>query len=74
MQDFIDRHAIVFLVEQNRDAQMKTLIVTDLNVHPDQIQSILYYGGMSISADFIVSEVLRAYERDKLPRLREVSS
>ncbi|MCY4143784.1 MAG: 2-oxoacid:acceptor oxidoreductase subunit alpha [Gammaproteobacteria bacterium] len=74
VQEFIDSHSTVFLVEQNRDAQMKTLIVTDLNVHPDQIQSILYYGGMSISADFIVNAVLEAYERDKLPRLREVSS
>ena len=74
VQDFIDQHPIVFLVEQNRDAQMKTLMVTDLNVHPDQIVSILYYGGMPISADFIVSEVLAYYDHNKLPRLKEVSS
>ena len=74
VQEFIDNHSVLFLVEQNRDAQMKTLMVNDLNVHPDQIESVLYYGGMSISADFIVGEVLSYYERNKLPRLKEVSS
>ncbi|MCY3884513.1 MAG: 2-oxoacid:acceptor oxidoreductase subunit alpha [Gammaproteobacteria bacterium] len=74
VKEFIAQHAIVFLVEQNRDAQMKTLIVNDLNINADQICSILYYGGMSISADFIVSEVQSYYEENKVPRLKEVSS
>ena len=74
VQKFIDDHSIVFLVEQNRDAQMKSLVVNDLKVNPDQVQSVLYYGGMSISADFIVSEILAYYEQNKLPLLKEVSS
>ncbi len=74
VQSFLDQHSVVFLVEQNRDAQMKTLMVNDLNVDPDEINSVLYYGGMSISADFIINEVLSYYEQHKLPRLKEVSS
>ena len=71
---FIDRHDIVFLAEQNRDAQMKTLLVNDLGIDPAQIESVLYYGGFSISADTIHEQVLAYYEARKLPRLREVGS
>ena len=62
--EFIDNHEIVFLIEQNRDAQMRTLIANELDYLPSNFQSILYYGGMSISADFIVSEVIRFYEEN----------
>ena len=70
---FIDRHEIVFLAEQNRDAQMKTLLVNDLGVDPARIDSVLYYGGFSISADTIYEQVSDYFEARKLPRLRAVS-
>ena len=72
--EFIDRHEIVFMVEQNRDAQMKILMVNELDLLPSSIQSILYYGGMSISADFIVNEVLAYYQANNIPRMKVVSS
>ena len=70
---FIDRHEIVFLAEQNRDAQMKTLLVNDLGLDPARIDSVLYYGGFSISADTIYEQVSDYFEARKLPRLRAVS-
>ena len=70
---FIVRHDIVFLAEQNRDAQMKTLLVNDLGVDPARIDSVLYYGGFSISADTIYEQVSDYFEARKLPRLRAVS-
>ncbi|MXX94706.1 MAG: 2-oxoacid:acceptor oxidoreductase subunit alpha [Gammaproteobacteria bacterium] len=57
--EFINCHDLVFLVEQNRDAQMKMLLVNDLNIPVEKIYSILYYGGMSISVDFIADRILR---------------
>lgn len=72
--DFINAHEYVFLVEQNRDAQMKTLLVNELDIVPSQIQSVLYYGGMSISADFIASEILQYYQSNNVLRLRQVQS
>ena len=72
--EFIDNHEIVFMVEQNRDAQLKTLMVNELDLLPSSIQSILYYGGMSISADFIVNEVLTYYQSNNIPRMKVVSS
>jgi len=55
--DFVLSHDQVFVVEQNRDAQMRTLIVTDLDLDPARLTPILHYGGMPITARFIVKEL-----------------
>lgn len=74
VEEFISSHQPVFLIEQNRDAQMKTLLVNDLGLNPDQIESVLYFGGMSISADFIFSSIVDYYDQMNIPRLQEVAS
>lgn len=73
VRSFIERHDIVFLAEQNRDAQMKTLLVNELGIDPAVFVSVLYYGGFSISADTIFEQVLGYYEERKTPLLRAVS-
>ena len=74
VKEFIERHEIVFIAEQNRDAQMKTLIVNELKMDPKRFQSVLYYGGFSISADTIHEQVLQYYEQNDITRLKEVNS
>ncbi len=70
---FIDAHDFVFLVEQNRDGQMKTLLVNEAGVEPTKIVSVLSYGGLSITADTIRERVLKHYDENNLARLTEVS-
>jgi 2-oxoglutarate ferredoxin oxidoreductase subunit alpha len=55
--EFIARHERVFVVEQNRDAQLKTLIVTEGGVDPAKLVSVLHYDGTPITARFIAGEV-----------------
>jgi 2-oxoglutarate ferredoxin oxidoreductase subunit alpha len=55
--DFIDSHDRLFIVEQNRDAQMRTLISTDLGVAPDRLTPVLHFNGMPTSARFIYREI-----------------
>jgi 2-oxoglutarate/2-oxoacid ferredoxin oxidoreductase subunit alpha len=55
--DFVNAHDRVFVVEQNRDAQMRTLMMSDLGVDPGRLTSILHYGGTPITARFIVEEI-----------------
>ena len=55
--EFVREHEQVFVVEQNRDAQMRTLMTTDLELAPAQLTSILHFGGMPITARFIVGEI-----------------
>ena len=51
--DFINAHEQVFLVEQNRDAQLMKLIVNECAVDPARFISLLHYDGAPITARFI---------------------
>lgn len=51
---FIDAHEQIFVVEQNRDAQMRTLLVNELEINPADLLSITHYDGTPINAKAIV--------------------
>ena len=51
--DFINSHEQVFVIEQNRDAQMMKLIVNECAIDPARFISILHYDGTPITARFI---------------------
>ena len=55
--DFIAAHERVFVVEQNRDAQLRTLLVAELNIDPAKLIAVLHYDGTPITARFIVKEI-----------------
>jgi 2-oxoglutarate ferredoxin oxidoreductase subunit alpha len=55
--DFIADHERVFVVEQNRDAQMRTLITNELEIDPAKLVPILHYDGTPITARFIVKAI-----------------
>ena len=56
--DFIDQHETIFLVEQNRDAQMKTLLVSEGNINPEKLISVLCFDGSPITANFISESII----------------
>ena len=55
--DFIARHETVFVVEQNRDAQLRTLLVNELGIDPARLVPVLHYDGTPITARFILNAV-----------------
>jgi len=55
--DFIAAHDRVFVVEQNRDAQMKALLVNECGIDPSRLISVLHYDGTPITARFITREI-----------------
>ncbi len=55
--DFVQSHSKVFVVEQNRDAQLKTLLVNDAGINPASLISVLHYDGTPITARFITEEI-----------------
>jgi 2-oxoglutarate ferredoxin oxidoreductase subunit alpha len=57
INDFVQSHSKVFVVEQNRDAQLKTLLVNDAGINPASLISILHYDGTPITARFITKEI-----------------
>lgn len=52
--DFIMEHEVVFVVEQNRDGQMRTILINELEIDPRRLVSILNYDGFPITADHII--------------------
>jgi len=53
VREFIAAHEQVFIVEQNRDGQLRTLLVNDLEVDPARLVPVLHYDGTPITARFI---------------------
>ena len=58
VRDFIGKHERVYVVEQNRDAQLRTLLMLDIEADPRKLVSMLHYNGLPVSADFVVDRVL----------------
>jgi 2-oxoglutarate ferredoxin oxidoreductase subunit alpha len=57
---FIDEHESVFVVEQNRDAQLRTLLVNELEIDPARLVPVLHYDGSPITARFISGAIAEA--------------
>ena len=57
INDFVASHPWVFVIEQNRDAQLKTLLVNEAKVNPTRLLSVLHYDGTPITARFIVEQI-----------------
>ncbi len=57
VKDFIDKHERVYVVEQNRDAQLRSLLMLDADADPEKLVSMLHYNGMPINAEFVIDKV-----------------
>jgi 2-oxoglutarate ferredoxin oxidoreductase subunit alpha len=55
--EFLRSHDTIFVVEQNRDAQMKTLLMLEANDIANRLVSILHYNGMPIPSECVVQGV-----------------
>ncbi|MGD1889738.1 MAG: 2-oxoacid:acceptor oxidoreductase subunit alpha [Cyclobacteriaceae bacterium] len=57
IDQFIQEHEQVFVIEQNRDAQFRSLLINELEISPQKLVSVLNYDGMPITADKIIQEI-----------------
>ncbi|MFM9074831.1 MAG: 2-oxoacid:acceptor oxidoreductase subunit alpha [Bacteroidota bacterium] len=60
VKHFMESHDEVFVIEQNRDAQMRTLLVNELELSPVRLHPVLSYDGMPITADAILDGIRRS--------------
>lgn len=62
---FIDDHDHVIVMEQNRDAQMRSLLINELDKNGSKIHSILNFDGSPVTADFIVKSFLSLLKKNQ---------
>jgi 2-oxoglutarate ferredoxin oxidoreductase subunit alpha len=72
VEAFLKSHATIFVVEQNRDAQLKSLLTLETAVEKAKLCSILSYSGLPMSAQPIVDEIRAKLAEE--PRLTAVKS
>jgi len=60
IREFIDKHELVYVIDQNRDAQLKSLLKIELDASPASMHSILSYNGVLITAQHIERAILES--------------
>jgi 2-oxoglutarate ferredoxin oxidoreductase subunit alpha len=71
---FIAEHDFIFVVEQNRDAQLRSLIVNECGIDPVRLVPLLHYDGTPITARFIARAIGEHLDALKITPLRKVVS
>ena len=56
---FCDKHDRIFVVEQNRDGQMRTLLMVEADIAGEKLVSVLNYDGTPMTAHFVRSAILK---------------
>ncbi len=68
VKEFIESHDLVYVIEQNRDAQLKSLLKIECNADQDKMHSILSYNGILITAGHIERSIV-----DSMPELEKAN-
>jgi 2-oxoglutarate ferredoxin oxidoreductase subunit alpha len=61
VEQFLREHEVVYVVEQNRDAQLRALLVLETGAPKEKLRSVLAYGGFPLQA----AQVVRGIEEDR---------
>ena len=68
VRDFVAKHDTIYVVEQNRDAQFRSLLIMDTEEAPSKFVPMLHYNGLPLSASFVIERVLEEIASDETPR------
>jgi len=74
VETFIAEHDNVFVVEQNRDAQMRSLLINECEINPKDLIKVLHYDGMPITANYICSKVREVVKSNNVTPIRVSSN
>ena len=68
IHDFIKAHDSVFVVEQNRDGQLRSLLINEFGIDPARLIAVLHYDGTPITARFISAAISSTLIPTPLPK------
>ena len=64
VREFIAAHDKVFVAEQNRDGQMRTMLINELEINPAKLVKVLHYDGTPITARFIIKNIHDSVQKE----------
>ena len=67
---FVAEHESVFVVEQNRDAQLRMMLINEQEIAPAKLEPILHYDGTPITARFIIEAIAQRVRADNVEPIR----
>ena len=68
---FIAEHRTVFIVEQNRDAQLRTMIITEQEIDPARLVPVLHFDGTPITARFITEAIAQRMQGSNVEPIKK---
>ena len=74
VREFIAAHEQLYVVEQNRDAQMRMMLVNECAADPAKLLPVLHYDGTPVTARFIVREISAKLGMSNVAPLRKLVS
>jgi 2-oxoglutarate ferredoxin oxidoreductase subunit alpha len=74
VEDFIHEHDKVFIVEQNRDAQLRTMLMADFTLDARKLIPVLHYDGTPITARFIAGDIAKKLDQMKVVPFEKAAS
>ena len=74
VERFLAAHKVLFVVEQNRDAQFRSLLTLETDVEKSKLRSLLHYNGLPISSTFIVEGVLAEIRPRDIERRKDAAA
>ncbi|MGW8195737.1 MAG: 2-oxoacid:acceptor oxidoreductase subunit alpha [Desulforhopalus sp.] len=71
--DYINMHDTIFVIEQNRDGQLRTMLMNENSISPQKLLSVRNFDGLPITAKFIAEKIQSLLTIEKLPKTPETS-
>ncbi|HVA99945.1 MAG TPA: 2-oxoacid:acceptor oxidoreductase subunit alpha [Acidimicrobiales bacterium] len=62
VEEFLDEYELCFVIEQNRDAQLRSLLTIETSVAKEKLRSVLVYGGFPLSAKHVIDGITSQLE------------
>ena len=70
---FVAEHETVFVIEQNRDAQLRMMLINEQEIAPVKLEPILHYDGTPITARFIIEAIAARVRADNVEPIAKVA-
>lgn len=73
VEAFIRGHDQLFIVEQNRDGQLRTMLINECQINPAKLKSLLCYDGLPVTARWIVDSIISSDRNNVIPLSKEAN-